>query len=326
MLRVLQVCNVGEILGGTAACAWTVTRSLSAFDHTVAFLGRISRETENAFSHCRVTQWGHVSAARVAAVDPDVVILHNTARGRADDRLPAVTIQYLHSKINPSTADLTLYCSAWLAQRFDGDFKAVCRQAVPKPKRLGTVEETRCLREAPVIGRICTPQPKKWPAELPEFYAMLTKRFPQVRWEFVGCPPPLRRRLAEACQGNAEFFPASWRVRSRLWQWNALLYRNPAVTESFGRTVAEAMRAGCIPIVDDRGGFREQMPDCCGSLCRRERDFADAVEQLLSPGHRLRMSRACQAHADDAFSLFRFGCDLLGRFHQAAQSRAAASI
>ena len=326
MLRVLQVCNVGEIVGGTAACAWTVTRSLPAFDHTVVFLNRVSRETVDVFCDCRVEQWNRVSASRVAAVNPDVVILHNTARSRADDRLPAVTIQYLHSKIDPAPTDLTLYCSNWLARRVDGDLRAVCLQAVPKPKRVAAGEETRSLREAPVIGRICTPQQKKWPAELPEFYAMLTERFPQVLWEFVGCPSLLRRKLQEACQGNAEFFPASWHIRSRLWQWNALLYHNPAVTESFGRTVAEAMRAGCIPMVDDRGGFSEQVPDRCGYLCRRETDFADAIEQILSPGHRLRISRACQAHADEAFSLFRFGRDLLDRFQEAIQSCAAASV
>jgi hypothetical protein len=240
--------------------------------------------------------------------------------------LPAVTIQYLHSRIDPAPADLTLYCSAWLAQRFDGDLRAVCLQAVPKPKRPDRGEETRSLREAPLIGRICTPRHRKWPAELPELYGTLAERFPQVRWEFVGCPQLLCRDLKQACQGNAEFSPASWQVRSRLWQWNALLYHNPGVTESFGRTVAEAMRAGCIPIVDDRGGFSEQIADGCGYLCRRKDDFATAVEQILSPGHRLRLSRACQAHADDAFSLFRFGRDLLGRFREAAKSHAAAPV
>ena len=147
-----------------------------------------------------------------------------------------------------------------------------------------------------------------------------------MRWEFVGCLQPLRRRLEEACQGNAEFFPASWLARSRLWQWNALLYHNPALTESFGRTVAEAMRAGCIPIVDGRGGFSEQIADGCGYLCPEANDFANAVEQILSPGHRLRMSWACQAHTDDAFSLFRFGRDLLRRFREAAQGCANASV
>ena len=108
-----------------------------------------------------------------------------------------------------------------------------------------------------MIGRICTPQQKKWPNDVDEFYGRLADSYPQIRWEFIGCPTELQSRLSTVCHGRTTFLPAGWGARSRLWNWDALLYHNPQVTESFGRTVAEAMRAGCIPIVDDRGGFRE---------------------------------------------------------------------
>jgi len=53
-------------------------------------------------------------------------------------------------------------------------------------------------------------------------------------------------------------------------------------------------------------GFREQIVDGCGYLCRGPADFVRALEQLHSIGTRLRMSAACEAYADEAFSLSRF--------------------
>ncbi|HUG89913.1 MAG TPA: glycosyltransferase [Planctomycetaceae bacterium] len=354
MLKLLQVCNAGRITGGTAACAWTIARSLPGWRHTVAFLSRISDDTRQAFAPCEILQWPRVTAAAVAEVAPDVVLLHNTPKGRLDGPLPAVTVQYLHSRIDPAAADLVLYCSRWLAGQYGGDADRVCYQPVPRPVAAGgppaavfgaTVEHSptdapatapdrpagwqpaatagwqpaatagdeRLLRTEPVIGRLCTPTPRKWPPGLIPFYGRLAAQFPAVRWEFVGCPPALQPALAAACNGRAEFLPASWTARSRLWHWDALLYHHPHVTESFGRVAAEAMRAGCIPIVDARGGFCEQVVEGCGSLCGDADDFAAGLERLLAADSRLSMSRAARARADKRFSLARFAAEFLSR-------------
>ena len=327
MLRVLQVCNVGSVVGGTAACAWSAARSLPGMEHHVAFLSGIAAETRKAFSECHLHCWEGVTQAGVAAIGADVVILHNTSRGRVEGRLPAATIQYLHSRIGAAEADVTLYCSRWLAARYGADAAHVCVQGVPRAPRCEMARETRALREQPVIGRLCTPQKKKWPASAVELYRGLAARFRGVRWEFVGCPSELREALAAACGGRAEFFEAGWGARSRLWEWDALLYHNPDVTESFGRTCAEAMRVGCIPMVDNRGGFVEQgegesrksefgsrkNAGVCGFLCDDARGFAGAVEGILDPAVRRRMSRAARVRGDDRYSLRRFGRELVGR-------------
>jgi hypothetical protein len=319
MLHVLQVCNVGRIVGGTAACAWTATRALSACRHTVAFLGLIADDTRRAFTDdCRLLNWNRVTAPAVDGIAPDVVLLHNTSSSRCDKHLPAVSLMYRHSQSTPVAADLTLYCSGWLAKRSGGEPGQVCLQAVPKPIRPAVGCDSRPLRDQLVIGRICTPQPNKWPNEVAEFYSLLAGRFPQIRWEFIGCPAELQTRLLSACHRRATFWPAAWEARSRLWHWDALLYHNPRVTESFGRTVAEAMRAGCIPVVDDRGGFREQIEEGCGFLCRSPSDFSAAIAALQSVGKRWKMSRDCETHADERFSLARFGQELLKRFREAA--------
>ena len=301
-----------------------MTRSLPQCRHTVAFLSSVNAQTREAFGQCRIGEWDAVTVERVRRVSPDVVLLHNTPQGRVERRLPAVTLQYLHSRIDPARADETTYCSRWLAGQYGADGRSVCYQGVPRPPRSEGAGERRALREFPVIGRICTPQRKKWPEEMVAFYARLARQFPRVGWEFVGCPGSLQPALSEACQGRVTCLPASWGARSRLWQWDAMLYHNPAVTESFGRTVAEAMRAGCIPIVDDDGGFREQVIEGTGWLCRSEEGFAKAVAALHGAGERRRRSRACRAHADERFSLRRFGEELLLRCCEAAEGRRAA--
>lgn len=322
MLTVLQVCNVGQVVGGTAACAWSAARALPEMQHHVAFLGTPTRQTRETFGGegCRIYRWKSVTAAQVASVAADVVILHNASRTRAADRLPAVTIQFLHSKISPARSDLTLYCSRWLAEQYKAGRDGVCLQGVPRPLAAGTVDETRALRRHPIVGRLCTPQAKKWPPDAARLYDRLARCFPEVLWEFVGCPSALQAQLRAACRGRAEFLPACWQARSRLWHWDALLYHNPHVTESFGRTVAEAMRAGCIPVVDDRGGFREQVTERCGFLCKQPDEFEQALHSLRSAGVRRNMSRACRAYADEQFSLARFGDDLRRWIAHAARS------
>jgi glycosyltransferase involved in cell wall biosynthesis len=169
----------------------------------------------------------------------------------------------------------------------------------------------RNLREHLVVGRLCTPSPRKWPSQTIVFYERLAGRFPRIQWEFVGCPEPMKSDLLQACRGRAEFVEAGWSARSRLWNWDALLFHHPHLTESFGRTCAESMRAGCVPIVNRRGGFVEQVTPETGFLCSSEAEFALALAQLHNAGFRRRMARSAMAHADRAFSLQRFRSDLL---------------
>ncbi|MBW3542809.1 MAG: glycosyltransferase family 4 protein [Planctomycetes bacterium] len=312
-MHILQVANVGRVTGGTGACAWTIAHSLSACRHTIAFLSRLDDETRGAFAGSRVLQWKRVTAAAVRRLNPDVIILHNTPAASMDERLPAFTLQYAHSRIDPAAADVCVYCSRWLAERYGGNMHDVLYQPVPRPPRIAGWHDERPLRERLVIGRLCTPTPRKWPDELVPFYRMLAGRFRDVQWEFVGCPPALQPRLQEACGGRATFHTAGWNARGHLWRWDALLYHHPHVTESFGRVAAEAMRAGCIPIVDGRGGFLEQIVPGCGFRCGSPPDFAAAIAAITDPADRWPISRTARAHADERFSPAAFREALLER-------------
>ncbi|QDU41028.1 Glycosyl transferases group 1 [Maioricimonas rarisocia] len=307
----MQVANVGQICGGTAACAWTITRAMPHCRHTVAFLSSITSETRHAFGHVPLLQWQHVTARDVADVNPDLVVLHNTAPERVSGPLPSFTLLYQHSAGRRAAADATVYCSEWLARQCrptgTGAEQSVpvLLQPVPRPRRPEGVEN-RALRTNLVVGRLCTPVERKWPSELVPFYTRLSRRFPQIEWEFVGCPPQLVPALRQACGGRVRFHCPSWAARSFLWTWDVLLYHHPTLTESFGRVVAESMQAGCIPIVDARGGFCEQIVPGTGFLCRDGDDFEDALSTTARACERRTLSRAAMSHGDQLCGLQAF--------------------
>lgn len=297
-MKLLQVCNVGDICGGTAACAWSITRSLPEVRHAVLFLSPPTPDTRTAFADCHIAAVEHVSQAIIAPFDPDVVLLHNTPRSRADPLAVPLLVQYLHSRITPAPADVTVACSAWLRSQYppeavDGVLyqpTVAVGEATKAPFR-----DSPSLGAAPrrlVIGRLCTPTPRKWPRELLSFYAWLADRHPLVNWEFVGCPAAMQSQLSAVCSGRARFLPAEPAARRHLQRWDALLYHHPHLTETFGRTVAEALQCGCIPIVDDRGGFREQFGPDAGWLCRSSGEFSRAIEQLHDGSIQQAMSSA----------------------------------
>jgi glycosyltransferase involved in cell wall biosynthesis len=154
-----------------------------------------------------------------------------------------------------------------------------------------------------VIGRLCTPDRRKWPDDVVPFYAALAARCPFIKWEFVGCPRELQGTLTEACGGRTVFYTAAWERRELYGSWDALVYHHPTLTESFGRTVAEAMRAGCVPIVDRKGGFCEQLDAGGGFLCDRLEDFVRAIELLRDARFRWIMSHRARCIADSRWSL-----------------------
>src|SRR4051812_45089980 len=115
-MRLLQVCNVGQITGGTAACAWSITRAFPDVEHHVAFLSAITDETRRVFSETPLHRWRSVTDDDVQRLEADAVILHNTSVERADPIQCAWTLQYVHSAGRRAAADRTVYCSRWLAR------------------------------------------------------------------------------------------------------------------------------------------------------------------------------------------------------------------
>ncbi len=333
-LRLLQVCNVGRVVGGTGACAWTVTRALPEFEHRVVFLSEPDGETVEAFegpqgrgpaaSGVRVEHHAKLTREVVEGFGAEVVLLHNTSRGRIVGPISAPTILYLHSAIRDrAEADVTVCCSHWLAGRLGIGADQVLWQGVGGDLRSGGVARSgdrpqhesapRCVAAhwgRLIVGRICTPVARKWPRGVLPFYEELAGRCPWVDWEFVGCPKELEEELRQACGGRAVFHRAGWEQRALPATWNVLLYSNRELPESFGRTAAEAMRAGCVPVVDRLGGFIEQVPDGGGFLCATRDEFARALATLSKRGTWREKSSRASRHANEMFSWERFGREL----------------
>lgn len=304
-MHLLQICNVGQIVGGTAACAWSVTRALPNVMHSVAFLSPPDEVTRLAFKPHQIHHWPRCTASRIQQINPDLVLLHNVSSSGATLWTGATTIQYVHSDGHRLPADWTVYCSRWLAEKFQADAESVLWQGVPLPP--SPIENRPRTPGRLRIGRICTPTTRKWPDSLIEFYTQLAGQHPHVDWDFVGCPCALHSRLQTACHRRATFLAAEWSARSHVWNWDAILYHHPTLTESFGRTVADAARTGCIPIVDDRGGFTEQLAALGRRGCRTVAEFSDAIEQLSIPSNRQHESERIRHLANEYFSLASFG-------------------
>ncbi len=304
-MRILQVCNVGNICGGTAACAWSITHALTGQDHVILFLSSPTKETLNAFRHCEVRVEKVIDDSIVEAIAPDVIILHNTSPDRVKISSEVFTLQFQHSAGKRASATKHVACSKWLADQLPGS-PDVLYQPVPIPPQPQR-SSSRNLDDELIIGRICTPTIRKWPPQLIDLYSELAEQNRSVTWEFVGTPPEMKDAFQAACRGRAVFHDASVDARHHLWRWHAMLYHHPALTESFGRTVAEAMRSGCIPIVDARGGFLEQIThEETGFLCTSVQDFAVGVESLRGHGERAQLSRNAVASANERFSLTAF--------------------
>ncbi|WP_459555391.1 glycosyltransferase family protein [Lacunimicrobium album] len=310
-MRVMQVCNVGTVCGGTGGCAWSVRRALPEWEHHVVFLSAVTAETLKAFDGCGVYRASRVGEKLLDLVQPEVVVMHNAARSRVDvDFLKwgGRSIQYLHSKVDAAGAKEVVCCSEWLAKQVGVSREAVLWQGVP-----GVSGEKRPASGELVVGRIATPVGSKWPGELVGFYGELAVRCPGVRWEFVGCPQELRGKIERAVGGRAVFYEASFKSREHMAGWDVLLHHQPGVTESFGRTVAEGMLAGCVPVVDARGGFCEQVVEGTGVLCRDVDGYVAALMMLGDREVRVRMRNAAREHAERAFSLAAFRERLLSK-------------
>ncbi|MEZ5943689.1 MAG: glycosyltransferase family 4 protein [Planctomycetaceae bacterium] len=274
-------------------------------------------ETQSAFQGVQLLHAESLPSGQVTSLDPAVVLMHNTAVDRVSGPIAVPSIMYQHSAGRRANASIKVYCSRWLAKQSNEPDARVLIQSVPEPPHPGERTEARHLRTSLKVGRICTPTARKWPPGLIDFYARATERFPEIDWEFVGTPEQLKDELRQVCRQRIEFIDPGWHVRTYLWDWDVMLNRQPQLPESFGRTAADAMRAGCIPVVDNQGGFPEQVNSDVGYLCSNDKEFLNALADLHHPDRRYQMSSHAQEYANANFSLSRFRQDLLQLFQDA---------
>jgi glycosyltransferase involved in cell wall biosynthesis len=300
-MKLLQVCNVAQIVGGTGACAWTITKALPDWDHALYFFSSaIDEETARAFVGHALYPNKTPLHEKIEEIAPDVILFHNTAEPRMPPRLPdgIPSLYYQHSAARScqgarERCDVFFAVSKYLADQVNIADNLVLHQPVPVPPAAPRPR-------AGVIGRLCTPHTMKWRPNNLSLYGDLNGS--SFDWEFIGAPPVAERQLLEALD-KPFFGPASWESRKHLHSWKGMLYHADQA-ESYGRTVCEAQRAGCVPIVDKRGGFVEQIEHGkTGFLCETTADFRDAVAALEDPSTFDEMSKQAKLSGDRRGSL-----------------------
>lgn len=308
----LSVANVSTLLGGTGACAFDCVMALPTWDHKIAFLGgpasNIPAISESA--GCEVLYGEHLIRPTVEQWKPDIVLWHNTTRLQHMPDVPSAGmawVYYLHSQMGhvakcQDRCSVVLSVSDYLSCAVGLPASSVLHQPVDSPLWMGERGSSGMIK----VGRICTPQRHKWQAYLPAFYSALSRVSRNLWFEFVGCPRAMQADLTASCDGRATFHDASREARSLLHTWDIMLYSGGP--ETYGRTVCEAQQAGCVPVVDNRGGFIEQIESGRdGFLCGSVSEFSEAIRALCDADRLSRVSSAAIQSGSERGSLRAWG-------------------
>ena len=268
-------------MGGTLNCAISITKALPDVHHGIHFVGsrsEASRDVLMSEHKIEVTE----GALRTSILEPyDLVIFHNTAEANFPARIPenVFPVYYQHSKVGGSIGlrrrcERSFCVSKFLASQIGMDESTVLYQPVPR------VKEDRDDSGPVTVIRYCTPNTNKWPEGMEKLYEQILSGIDRDKFYFlfVGCPDPIRKRL-QAVSPKFGFMAASPLAVNLLGTADVLLYDGPE--ETYGRTVCEAQRAGCYPIMSSRGGFIEQIQDNkTGNLCSSAGDFVQALNRF----------------------------------------------
>lgn len=309
-MKLLSVNNAGRI-GGTLACTYSVVRSLPDIEHHIHVVGQINEDHwKQMFGGLNVSRSGPgmITPGHIEKIRPDFIILNNTTDSACPQWLTMPTLLFRHSaRIAPAPHHHQVFASRWLATQcghapVEAD---ILYQGVPKPSGV----YFRDSEQAPQIGTMAVPERQKWNFHSLNLYRQLSLVSPpESIFEFVGCPPGLREDLRMAVRPRqATFFDAQWDIRCRLSGWDFLIHHNPSLPESFGRVAVEAMRAGCIPLVDDQGGFQETVPHLVppiGYRCSEQLHFVERLDEISKADYdyRMRMRDRIQSMADETYS------------------------
>ena len=206
--------------------------------------------------------------------------------------------------------------SKYLADQVGVDDSLILHQPIPIPGKDENLIDRSDRSETCklVIGKLCTPHSSKWDADdTVPFYGFLRDQHPDVHWEFVGCTSvELQQKLIERLGDSCTFHPASYTARSLMHTWDALVYYNPKVPESYGRTVCEAQRCGCISIVTNSGGFKEQITNGLdGYLCTEHEEFSSAIRYIKNDALRSEVAMQGKIAVDFRGSLAHWRAEFL---------------
>jgi glycosyltransferase involved in cell wall biosynthesis len=181
------------------------------------------------------------------------------------------------------------------------DYWGIDSAVVYPPVELGDFDSAMAPREdrIAVVGRFT---PSKKQAELVRAFAGSSDRLPGWRMVCMGglgldrTDRSYYSEIERAADGsNVDLYPNAPRERLRaelarsrvFWHAMGLDATNPEREEHFGIATVEAMAAGCIPLVPDRGGQPEIVTQGeTGFLCESLADYVERTVELAADPQR----------------------------------------
>ncbi len=276
-MKIVQVNNLIAV-GGTTTCAMAVCDALPA-EHTIISLGSVDGKVKRWLEDCfGITILVRNAVTPGDCADATAVILNNTAADQVPEELPAPVLYWHHSRYQgQATGDHVAWASDWLREKAAGQTLHQGALAVDHEARAPEF----------TVGRLATPGGHKRHEDDEQWWSRLDV--------------PGKVYVGHVQIPGVTCIPPEIGLWSRMTEWHAMVVRSP-VTESFGRCVIEAMMAGCVPVVDGRGGHCETVIDGeTGFLCKRG-EHEKKIHWLRDhPDEWASMSEKAKLHAKEKF-------------------------
>jgi hypothetical protein len=317
-LKFLFVNNVACLVGGTAQCTLSMVKSFPDCEHHIlALAGEFSAEDKQLFgSNCTLVTGPRV-ARYLSENHFDVICYQNSRIDDIPHQPPQGTlcVYIAHSpaapvRLVPERVQKFCVVSEFLKQKLKCDWPVI-HQPVQKPTPYASVGTDWCRHQRKsgklVIGKLCTPNNQKW--KLADFIESLLaidsdNRY-QKAFHFVGAPQIAIDAITSHVESPMHFSPPSPHARGYLCEWDVLLTAT-SIEETFGRTVREAQRAGCVPVVSRIGGFVEQITDgTTGMLCEDTRHFVTSCDHVRLWRDKFRSDCMYAGDRDGSLATFR---------------------
>jgi len=286
LLWVMNVCWKG----GTGLWALECIREMPIWQHTVVWLnGEPDISVHNEFLEAGVdiAKVDNITKDLVKEIKPSGIILSNTDPSRILEGQEWLTsnfnVVYVHhSTVRPwlAGAAVDVFVSEHLRTQYR-NLESRMRSVLVCPPigeigrylNIRRVEQARC-----VVGRISSDNKDKFPVEQLEIL------------KATGCPCLVvgGEKYWGAPPDNFQYPDfGSQSVSSLLSQIDIFVYRTN-LTETWGRTITEAMASGIPVVCEKRGGPAEQIRHGIdGFLCDTDAEFIEKI-QLLATDQNLR--------------------------------------
>lgn len=311
----LRICFINNVcaVGGTLGCTASMCKALPDCERMVfAFTAEWRPEPKSMMPPDVLLECGldkNALGLKLREWKPDVVVFQNTNSNMIpNDFGSGMPIFYQHSAFNaePSRKRCakSFVVSKWLAKKAGVSEELILYQPVDKPHEVGKHTDRSHVRLA---GRIATPGSAKWKHE--------------DYWEHLVAARAAEPRLHVEFVGSTHDRPESWMLpghigyehRYRVSTWDYMI-NTCSVEESYGRTVCEAQRVGCVPIVSRRGGQVEQIEHGFdGFLVETPTDVQEALNQLKDDKELERISTNARRSGDERGGLLKWRTEFLKR-------------